>query len=115
MTMINQDFEIYQGEDRYIEVIVYEDDDNTKKKNIQGATISWICKKKVDSTIAILSKTVDSGITITDATNGVFMISLSATETKDLYQRYYHEAKIVLNNKNNILLTGNMIVKESGF
>jgi hypothetical protein len=43
------------------------------------------------------------------------VIDLKSTDTENLYQRYYHEAKIVLANKTSVLLVGYMNIEKSGF
>lgn len=115
MTALAQNFEIWQGEDKDIEVTVYEADGVTVK-DITGGSISWIVKKKVSSIEATFTKTSASGITITSGVGGVFTITLSASDTATLSPgRFYHEAKILLDAKAEIILVGEMIIYESGF
>ena len=91
MTKQNQDFLMWSGDDKTITVTVYDNDDVVV--DITGATITWELSLNVDSA-ALISKTVGSGITLSDPTNGVFTITLDPTDTDSLSGRYYHEAEI---------------------
>ena len=91
MTKQSQDFLMWSGDDKTITVTVYDNDDVVV--DITGATITWELSQNVDST-ALISKTVGSGITLSDPTNGIFTIALDPADTASLSGRYYHEAEI---------------------
>lgn len=114
MTALAQDFTIWQGEDKSIEVVVYETEEG-RISDLTGAEIEWICKKRITDTTASLTKTTVSGIEVPLGVDGKFKIYLYNTETDDLLGKYYHEAKITLNTQKEVALTGEMTVVRSGF
>lgn len=91
MTKQNQDFLMWSGDDKVITVTVYDNDDNVV--NITGATITWQLSQNIDSS-ALITKTVGSGIALSDPVNGQFTITLEPADTASLAGRYYHEAQI---------------------
>ena len=62
--------------------------------DLSGATIVWGVKKRLDNASTEFTKSTGSGITITDATNGVFVVSIDAADTTNLSGYYFHESKI---------------------
>ena len=91
MTYTGQNIEIYQGDTRTLTVTVYDLDG--KITSISGASIKWVVYKRSSGTIYI-SKTVGSGITITDGANGLFEIALPRDDTLNLLGRYNHECEL---------------------
>ena len=61
--------------------------------NLENMTIEWALSKP-SKTVELISKTVGSGITITDADGGLFEIRLMPTETQSLDGEYYQEVQI---------------------
>jgi len=61
--------------------------------NLTSATIKWSIRENLD-TAAALTKTTLSGITITDASGGVFEVTLTDTDTASLAGKYIMEAVI---------------------
>lgn len=116
MTALAQNFTVWQGEDKDIQISVYEDTDELISKDITDAIISWIVKKKVNSVESAILKSTTDGITITSASEGKFTIVLKALNTIDLSPgKYYHEAKMVLGNRTEIILVGEITLMDSGF
>jgi hypothetical protein len=69
--------------------------------DLTGATIRWgLCAYAASGAIAeaaLLTKSVGSGITVTDAAGGVCQVALSAantTATPRMSGRYYHELEV---------------------
>ena len=91
MTYASQDILIYSGDDKVITVTVYDNDDAIV--DITGVTITWQLSQNVSSA-ALITKTVGSGITLSDPTSGVFTITLDPADTNSLSGRYYHECEI---------------------
>lgn len=114
MTALAQDFTIWQGEDKSIGITVYETEEG-RISDLTGANIEWICKKRITDTTPILTKSISSGIEIPNGADGKFKIYLYNTETDDLLGKYYHEAKVTLNNQKEVALIGEMTVVRSGF
>ena len=60
-----------------------------------GAGNSTSCSKTCcDSQAATLSKSIGSGITVTDAVNGIFQVELTPADTLAKKGSYYHEAQV---------------------
>jgi len=70
---------IFKGEDKTLNVILKPPTDISTWTNISFT----VRKAKTDST-AKITKTVGSGITITDTTNGVVQVALADTDTENL-------------------------------
>ena len=92
MTYTGQNIEIYQGDTRTLTVTVY--DLNGNIAPITGASIKWVVYKRSSGKIYI-SKTVGSGIAITDDLNGLFEIALVRDDTLVLLGNYKHECELV--------------------
>lgn len=93
MTEYDQDVEMTQGNDRTIEITVK--DEAGVVVDITNASITWgFVERGGDGTI-LATKTVDSGITITDAVHGVFEVALEPADTAEFYGDYIHEVEVV--------------------
>lgn len=89
-----QNFEIHSGDSKTLKFTIR--DQNDAIKDITGATATWAAaKRKTSSTL--ISKTSGSGITITDATNGLLEVELDPADTEALKGDYYHELQLVDN------------------
>jgi len=76
--------------------------------DLTGFGISFAVAPHVNAT-ALFTKTVGSGIAITDAAAGKFTVTLSDTDT-DLRGRYYYECKTTdLAGNDATLLTGHIV------
>ena len=91
MTYTGQNITLYQGDTRTLVVTVYDLDDNITP--IAGSSIKWVVYKRSGGAIHV-SKTVGSGITITDGPNGIFEIALARDDTLSLLGRYNHECEL---------------------
>jgi len=79
MTILNQHFTLYAGEDKVIPCAVV--DGAGAAYNLTGATIRWSASYR-PSTGALISKSSPaSGITITNAAGGLFEINFDAADT----------------------------------
>ena len=70
---------IQQGS--HFEFQVQYTDVNDVPLDIAGATIEWQVRTNVKSAVKLLDLSVGSGITITDAANGIFTVEATAAET----------------------------------
>lgn len=77
-TAIQSNFSLYKGED----VVVT--DSMTPVTNITGWSLQFTLRKNYGDATALVTKTVGAGITVTDATNGVFKITLASADTANL-------------------------------
>jgi len=79
--------------------------------SITGSSIKWQCARSLGKA-SVLSKTTSSGIQITDGANGVFVVTLSPSDTESLVGNYYHESQITFSdNTVSTVLVGTMTVK----
>ena len=91
------DVKIVQNNDITLQFSVV--DSSGTAVNITGATIKWTARSDKNST-AVISKTVGSGITITNGSGGVFQVALTAANTATLRGRYVHEAVVTISGSN---------------
>ena len=99
MTRKSQNAKIYAGDTTSLEFTCTDD---TGRKNLNGATVSWkMAKHQTDNSASVLvTKTTpaNSGITITHANNGLFEVVIPASNTTSLKGSYFHEARITDSN-----------------
>lgn len=92
-----QDIELHQGDDLSIPVVVTEDGKSTGTPiDIDGVQkITWALSSRDDDPVRYITKTLASGISVTDGPGGAFTITVSAADTYDIPPgRYYHQARI---------------------
>lgn len=113
MTKDNQNFRMYQGEDKLLEISVLDEDGNAK--DITGATITWILATSPDAAAAEVTKsTGGSGVSITNAAGGVFQVTLDGSDTTSLEGNYWHEAEVEdTSGHDNTVTTGYITIKAS--
>lgn len=80
--------------------------------NITGATITWEAARSTEDA-AVITKTTSDGIEITDATHGVFEVTLDPADTDDLFGLYYHEAELTQTGDPFTVLTGSLVVERT--
>ena len=88
------DIDFFSGDHVDFTVIVIDGNNAPALKNLTGAlAIVWVISKSQGST-PLLTKNLSSGITITDAVGGKFLIALVPADSEGLGGKYYHEAKV---------------------
>lgn len=94
MTRTEQNIDAYHaGDSLTISVTVYDGDGNTL--DITGADFEWVLVDRATDTTLLTKSTGGGGISITDATNGEFEISIDSADTQDMDPGYYeHEAEM---------------------
>ena len=103
------DLDFYAGDSRNL--IINVTDENNTPINITGATIKWILSSQDNN---ILTKSNGKGITISNAAQGQFTISLTDSDTKSLLGNYEHAARVTtLSGESSIVLTGSIIINKS--
>ena len=108
MTAKNQNFEMFAGDTKNIDVTV-------AGVNLAGSTVKWAMKKTIYSAAPDVAKDTVDGITVTDPNGGRFTISLLPSETRSLSGTYYHEAEITDANGNvSTIFTGTITINRSG-
>lgn len=111
MTATGQNFNIYQGDHKKVYVTTY--DENDALLDITNCVINWVMYKRYPENI-VLTKTTSSGITITDPTNGVFLMNFYPIDTDLLLGEYNHEAELTdLANNVSTILVGKLNVYKS--
>lgn len=108
VTAKNQNFEMYAGDTKNIEVTI-------AGVNLTGASVKWALKRTVYEADAVISKDTTGGISITNASGGVFVIALAPGDTTSLSGDYYHEAEITDSASNvSTVFTGKATINLSG-
>jgi hypothetical protein len=114
MTIENQDFTIYTGNDANLNALITEEDCVTPK-NLTDATIIWVLFDD-DIDVVLVTKTTTSGITITSPLEGLCTIALVEADTINLSptKSYSHEAEVTdIFGNSTTVFTGKVIVKRS--
>lgn len=73
----------YKGEDVVLTVTM------TPATSIAGWTLQFTLRKQFGDAAALVTKTTGAGITITDAANGVFKVTVASADTAGLDLRAY--------------------------
>jgi hypothetical protein len=103
------DLSFYAGDSKNLIVTVL--DENNSPITLTGSSIKWVL---ISQNSIILSKTVSSGITITNAVQGQFKITLTTVDTKNLIGTYQHFVRVTTaDGSSSIILTGTITVEES--
>lgn len=114
-TMKNQDMEMMQGTAKIITVPVTNSLTGLPL-DMTGATIIYGVFTSKGAGAAVLTKTEGSGIILVseDDTNDAVQITLDAADTNDLLPgRYYHECRVTLNGKPEVVFEGRIRLKKS--
>jgi len=77
--------EFFAGEDIELEVTL------SPAVNITTWTLTFTLKESLTAASALVTKTVGSGITITDGANGIFVVSLPAASTNQTARKYVYD------------------------
>ncbi len=89
-----RNFELVQGAYKLLKVTATDDDGPL---NLIGALLTWTLSKKRRSSTTLATKAIGTGIVVTDASHGLFEITLTATDTADIAGQYYHECFVTDN------------------
>lgn len=108
MTQVNQHVTIYRGNDRIIQFTCVDGDG--LPKNLTDSTIVYYIAQDRGAP-PLVTKTVGSGIAITNAVGGLFTVTLSETET-DLERGKYQHWAVVTDNvaHTHTVTTGNLTI-----
>lgn len=103
----------FVGEDKTLRFTVYQADDTTIQ-NITGWTLEWEVRQRPASSTPLLTKTTGSGITLTDPTNGVCDVALTATDTTTLGSgEYVHALRRTNSGASTVLTYGDATARDS--
>ncbi len=92
LKVIPTNFEMFSGNTRLLEVTVLDQDDAVV--DLTGAQAVDYSLAKAAGKAAIFEKTLGTGVTITDAVNGVLQITLLPADTEDLRGTFYQELEV---------------------
>ncbi len=110
MARVNQHVRIWAGDAKNLNVTALDDDGGAL--NLTGGTLTWILRQDARSGPVLLTKTIGSGITVTNAAGGLFTVALVEADTQDLAGSYYHECVFEDSGGNpSTILTGNFILE----
>jgi hypothetical protein len=93
-------YTITKGQTTILESVVYTNN-GLATADLTSSSVSFMVKKNVADldAEALITKTIGSGVTITDAVNGVLQVTLTASDTNDLsYQSLFFEILVKLSN-----------------
>ena len=88
--MVN--FSMFAGDTKVLVVSVV--DVTGQPVDITGTLIRWQLAKSVRDAAALIEKSVDDGIEITDLPGGLFTVTLNPADTLQLTGTYYYEGEI---------------------
>ncbi len=112
-------FDMHRGDARVITFTVVDDKDVVV--DITTATLLWVFSKQDEDAsepqpkgVALLTKSIGSGITVTDAVNGEGEIALDSGDTVALTAQldYYQELQITLSGKPTTIMFGVITLKK---
>jgi hypothetical protein len=92
MTAVNQNFELYSGNSRTLEIEITGQDGSIL--NITDITAKWAMKRNPYLTENDVLKTTSNGILITDPVNGKLQIKLLPEDTEEMFGEFHHELEI---------------------
>ena len=93
----------YKGEDVVLTVTM------TPATAITGWTLQFTLRKQYGDATALVTKTTGAGITITDATNGIFKVTLASADTAGLDLRaYVYDIQRIDSGNRTVLTIGNL-------
>jgi len=100
-------FSFYAGDKKLVTITVL--DASSEAVDIAGATIRWqAARSTADDDLVLQKSTGDSpgDITITDPSNGVFVVTLNEVDTDALSGLYYYEAEVVISGDISTVIAG---------
>lgn len=92
MTRTGQNFTIYQGDDKELQVTVLDEDEN--KLNITNCALNWVFYKRYPQNIVLTKTTLASGLVITIPASGIFIGYFDPPDTANLLGEYNHECEL---------------------
>jgi hypothetical protein len=111
MASENQNFSMWQGENKTIEIAVVDENGNVVEIQ-EGTKAIWKLLDSVASTEAHVTKTELNGISW--KVGGLIDIELTPSDTATLLGVYYHELRIIDPNlSEHVITTGKVTIKQS--
>ncbi len=111
MTAVNQNFTMYAGDSKEINVTITEAGNIV---NLNGVTATWDMKRNRGESTNILSKSINNGISINSPSSGVVIIKLIPGDTENLRGSFHHKLEITDTLSNNsTVLVGEIIIEKA--
>lgn len=108
-TIVASNFEMFSGNTRVLKVTVLDQDEAIV--DLSGAAATFVVMR-AHGQPAIITKTVGSGIVITDAVNGLLEITLLEADTEPLRGVHRHELEITdASGRKTTVLFGNITIR----
>jgi hypothetical protein len=107
-----QNFALSVGDDQLLQIAVTNPDGSPK--DLTGGSVSW-CFAVGPGNIALVTKAPGTGLTITNASGGLFQVALAAADTHGRSPgKYHHEARLTdASADHQVIMTGTMILQPS--
>ncbi len=83
---------LWSGDDYSINIHIL--DMRRHAKSVTGSTLRWLLACN-DHASPLLTKSEGDGITLTDASEGLAVLTLDSADTENLCGGYYHELKLI--------------------
>ncbi|RII32861.1 hypothetical protein D2A34_21950 [Clostridium chromiireducens] len=103
------DLSFYSGDSRNLIINVV--DENNSSINLTGATVEWAL---INNDLVLIKKSINSGITISNATGGQFKIEITSSDTDNLSGNYRHLARVTTaDGRSSIVISGTIKIEKS--
>lgn len=113
MAFVDQNFTVWAGETKNINIVVEDSTGNPLDlTDIENAI--WVLQKSILRDSPALIKTLDNGIEVVNAAEGLLRVKLEPADTEELAGYYYHEAELRDSFGNvSVILTGRALINPS--
>lgn len=115
MTAIGQNFEVFQGDYKEIEILVKDENNNNLPLDLAPYVafngIVWVVYRKTTKAI-VLSKTLSAGISVPAPITGIIKITLNPADTELLEPNVYNHECEISSSPTNVatVTTGNLTI-----
>lgn len=101
----------FSGDNLDILFTVSDGDNPGNPKDLTGASIDWVLAKQ-QGKAPLITKSIGSGVTITDAANGKGTVSIQQADTENLKgDTYWHELQVTVGGKRSTSMYGDFIIE----
>ena len=112
---IDLDDELFTGKDRTLQFTVV--DAAGAAQAITGWALKWVLCSNQDRRTPLVSKTVGSGITITNGAGGICQVAITDDDTATLAgaedPKYFHELSRTDSGNEDVLAYGTVVLRQS--
>jgi len=106
--LIAQMIELFSGDTKLINITVLDQD--SVVVDLTGASVDFIIAKYPGHT-ALITKTIGSGVVLTDAANGIMDVTLLPADTESLQGAYNFQCKVTdLSGRESTVLHGTVTI-----